>query len=255
MNAVLCEGLTIQLGDHVALRDLSFELEEENFLAIMGPNGAGKSTLIRAMLGLVPPGRGQLSVLGHPPGKSVLAEVGYVPQIKTLDRRFPAMPLELVVTGVRPTWPWRIGSEARGRALAAMSLAGIEHKIDTPINRLSGGELQRVYLARAFARQPRMVLLDEPATGMDRRGEADMYSLLEAYRREHRTTIVMITHDWEAARHHATHVLLLDRRMIGFGPPAKALDEENLRTAFGHVGHHHSMSIVGGEGHHHGHSH
>jgi zinc transport system ATP-binding protein len=243
MNAVECRHLGVQLGDHLALSGVSFDLAEGDFLAVIGPNGAGKSTLMKALLGLVEPTTGAATVLGRAPGRVPAREVGYIPQIKTLDRRFPAMPIELVATGMDSRWPWRMSRAARAEATEAMRLAGIDHKADTPVSRLSGGELQRVYLARAFVREPRLLLLDEPATGMDRRGEADMYSLLEGYRARHRTTVVMITHDWEAARHHATHVVLLAGDMIAFGPPAKVLTEENMRRAFGHVGHHHSMTI------------
>jgi zinc transport system ATP-binding protein len=113
------------------------------------------------------------------------------------------------------------------------------------LGRLSGGQLQRVYLARALVRRPRLLLLDEPATGVDRLGEVDLYRHLEAYQEETGATILMITHDWEAA-HHASHVLVLNRRVIGFGPPERALSEECLRQAFGHLGHEHALFLGGG---------
>lgn len=243
-NVLECEGVTAVLGDFVALRSISLRLPQEGFLAIIGPNGAGKSTFMKALMGLVPLAEGRIDVLGAPPGRQARSAVGYIPQIKTLDRHFPALPLELVLTGVRGSWPWRVRPEERDTALEAMRRAGIEHRARVPIGKLSGGELQRVYLARAFVRRPRLILLDEPATGMDRRGEADMYSLLEKYRAAHGATIIMITHDWEAARHHASHVMLIDRQLIGFGDPAEVLNEDNMRRAFGHVGHHHGMSII-----------
>lgn len=240
---VECHDASVTLGDFQALRGVGMTLDPGSFLAVMGPNGAGKSTYMKALMGLVSLSGGSISVLGKRPGHHVRREIGYIPQIKTLDRNFPALPMELVLTGLRGTWPWRISSRERDIAHEAMTLAGVEHRIGVPIGKLSGGELQRVYLARAFVREPRIVLLDEPATGMDRRGEADMYSLLEKYRSRHGATIIMITHDWEAAHHHATHVLLLDRGMIGFGTPGEVLVEDNMRRAFGHVGHHHTMTI------------
>lgn len=240
---VECRDVSVKLGDFKALHGLNMTLREESFLAVMGPNGAGKSTFMKALMGLVSLEGGTLSVLGREPGQHVRRELGYIPQIKTLDRNFPALPMELILTGLRGTWPWRVSKKEKETAHEAMEMAGVAHRKGVPLGKLSGGELQRVYLARAFVRQPRLILLDEPATGMDRRGEADMYSLLEKYRKAHHATIIMITHDWEAARHHATHVLLLDRIMIGFGTPGEVLVEDNMRRAFGHVGHHHSMTI------------
>jgi len=166
-----------------------------------------------------------------------------VPQFKTLDRSFPALSIELVASGLRRRWPFRLAAREREAARAALRRVRGEDLAYRRLSRLSGGELQRVYLARAFVRGPRMLLLDEPATGMDVLGEADMYRVLEQYQRDHRATVLMITHDWEAARHHATHVLILNRRVIGFGPPERALSDECLRRAFGHVGHPHGLSF------------
>ncbi len=243
MWALEAEGLSVTLGDHRALEGVSLRLPEGAFLAVVGPNGGGKTTFIQALLGLVPY-RGRLRVLGHPPEALDPRLVGYVPQLKAFDRSFPALALELVVTGLRRSWPLRISKGERALALAALSQVGAEALARRPLGRLSGGELQRVYLARAFVRRPRLLLLDEPATGVDRVGEVDLYHYLEAYQAETGATLVMVTHDWEAA-HHASHVLVLNRRPIGFGPPERALSEECLRKAFGHLGHAHGLYLGG----------
>lgn len=241
--AVSVKGLEVRLGRHVALTGLDFALPEGGFLAIVGPNGAGKSTLIRALLGVQAPQAGEVRLFGHPAGRNPGRQVGYIPQIKTLDRQFPALPLELVVSGIRGSWPWLIRRSERERAMEALRIVGMEQKMHTPIGQLSGGELQRIYLARSFVRHPHLLLLDEPATGMDALGEADMYRLLEGYRSRHQATIVMITHDWDVARHHASHVLLLNRRQVGFGSPSDVLVGDSLRHAYGHVGHSHPMTV------------
>ncbi|MFN3368991.1 MAG: ABC transporter ATP-binding protein, partial [Thermus sp.] len=93
--------------------------------------------------------------------------------------------------------------------------------------------------------RPKILLLDEPDTGVDRVGEVDLYRYLEAYQGESGATVLMITHDWEAA-HHASHVLVMNRRVVGFGPPERALSEECLRQAFGHLGHAHGLYVGGG---------
>lgn len=241
--AVEIEDLTVKYGDHVALEDISLQIPRGAFVAIVGPNGAGKSTLIKTILGLVRPASGKVLVLGEPLERLDPVRVGYVPQFKTLDRSFPALAEELVVSGLRRAWPGRITRGEREKALTALERVGAAHLAGRPVSRFSGGELQRVYLARAFVRQPELVVLDEPATGIDVLGEADMYRLLEGYQKQSGATLLMITHDWEAAYHHASHVIVLNRRLIGFGQPERALSERCLREAFGHVGHAHTVAL------------
>jgi len=242
-EAIRLEDVSVRYGGYRALEGVSLVVPTGAFVAVIGPNGAGKSTLLQVLLGLVRPSRGRVWLFGRPLDRVPPEWIGYVPQFKTLDRSFPALAIELVVSGVRRRWPGRILAHERESALAALARVRGEGLAEKPLARLSGGELQRVYLARALVRRPRLLLLDEPATGMDVLGEADMYRLLEAYRDETGATILMITHDWEAAYHHATRVLVLNRRVIGFGPPERALTDECLRRAFGHVGHEHALAF------------
>lgn len=247
--AVEVKGLTVRFGEHLALEGIDLSIPQGAFVAIIGPNGAGKSTLLKVLLGLVEPTRGEVRILGRPPKRLDPRRIGYVPQFKTLDRSFPALAEELVVSGLRRAWPARIAPQERERARSALARVGAAQLWGRSVNRFSGGELQRVYLARAFVRRPELVMLDEPATGIDVLGEADMYRLLEDYQRETGATLLMITHDWEAAFHHASHVIVLNRRLVGFGPPERTLSEQCLREAFGHVGHAHAVSFSFRENH------
>ncbi len=224
----------------MVLADVSFGLTAGCFLAIVGPNGAGKSTLVKVALGLVRPLRGRALLFGQPVG-TFPQRIGYVPQLKTFDRTFPATTLELVVSGLRRAWPARIRPAEHDIARDALSRVGAVHLDRRPLAKLSGGELQRVYLAHALVRQPDIVLLDEPATGVDFLAEHDLYDLLESYQRDTGATIVMVTHDLSAARFHADRVLVLNRRVHGFGLPEAVLTDECLRGAFGHVGHSHGL--------------
>ncbi|MFH1682079.1 MAG: ABC transporter ATP-binding protein [Candidatus Eisenbacteria bacterium] len=237
--AVEAEGLTVRRGEHPVLEDLTFSIPEGALLSIVGPNGAGKTTLFEVILGLVPPHRGSVRVLGEGPREIAAPRIAYVPQIKTLDRRFPAVAIELVLSGLLGRWPGPIGREDRRKAEAALRMVAAEPLARKPIDTLSGGEMQRVYLARCLAGEPRLILLDEPVTGIDAVGEQDFYSCLEEYRAEKNATLVIITHDWQVASYHSSHVLVLNRRVIGFGPPEEALTEETLRRAYGHLGHLH----------------
>ncbi|MCB1187257.1 metal ABC transporter ATP-binding protein [bacterium] len=241
------DSLTVRYGKLTALDSVSFALAGGEFLAVVGPNGSGKSSLLKCLLGLAPFQSGSISLLGHAPDELPSEKIGYVPQVKTLDLSFPASSCELVASGLRRRWPWKIGKQEHERAEAALRQVGIGHLSHRSLAALSGGELQRVYLARALARQPQLLVLDEPATGIDATAEQDMYDILERVNREQGVTIIMVTHDWLAARHHCSHALLLKSRMISFGTSPGALSDENMATAFGHSGHRHSP-----EGHSHG---
>lgn len=233
--------LDVHFGDHAVLEDISFEAGARDFVAVVGPNGAGKTTLLRVLLGLLEPDDGSAYVLGQHPSTVESSLVGYVPQVKRLDRTFPARAVDLVMTALQQRWPFRIPVKDRKRALRALERVGAEALADRPLSELSGGELQRVYLARSLAQEPRLILLDEPATGIDVAGASDLYDVLEEDQDERDTTIVMVTHDWNAAYHHATQVLLLDGRQVGYGHPKSVLTDEGLRDAFGHTGHAHAM--------------
>lgn len=231
--------MTVRYGRVEALSNISLDLEPGRTLAVVGPNGAGKSTLIKVALGLIRPDEGQAAVFGHPAG-SRADLIGYVPQLKTFDRSFPATALELVVSGLRRSWPARVLPRERELAAGALELSGAARLLDRRLAKLSGGELQRVYLARALVRRPQLVLLDEPATGVDFLAEHDLYDLLDRYQEQSGATVVMITHDLAAARWHTDVVAVLNRRLHAFAAPEEALADAVLRRAYGHHGHLHA---------------
>jgi zinc transport system ATP-binding protein len=241
--AVRIERLSVGFDGHTVLSDIDLEIPAGKFVAVVGPNGAGKSTFLRILLGLIKPDQGIIKLFGRDLNKVPADWIGYVPQVKTMDRSFPALAVELVLTGVLNAWPWGRNKTLRERAHRALKQVGAAHLENRPLAALSGGELQRICLARSIVREPRLVLLDEPATGIDSVGEADMYDLLEQYQERSEATILMITHDWHAATNHADLVLLLNQKQISFGPPREALSEYNLRRAFGHIGHNHKLKF------------
>lgn len=238
-TAVEVQHVSVSFGDFVALSDVSFSVPESAFLAIIGPNGAGKSTLLNVLLGLLPANQGSVSVLGRSPSALAGMRVAYVPQKKTFAQQFPATVMELVVSGMIGTWPWRVTKPQRELALAMLEKTGVRHLADQSVHRVSGGELQRAFLARSLANSPDLLILDEPAAGMDLKGEAAMYHILCDYQAESGATVVMITHDWEGARCHADLVLLLDRAVVDFGPSREVASEARLLSLFGHRGHVH----------------
>jgi zinc transport system ATP-binding protein len=244
MNALEIENLTVKFGEHHALEDINLFIKGGHFAAIVGPNGAGKSTLLKTILNLVRPSKGVIKIFGKSPEQISPDWFGYVPQVKTMDRSFPAIAAELVLSGISRGWPWKKRKNNLDKALHALERVGAAHLAKRPLSKLSGGELQRIYLARGIVREPRLIMLDEPATGIDAIGEEDFYKLLEIYQNETKSTIIMVTHDWHVAVHHADKVLLLNRKQVSFGNPKDALKEKNLRVAFGHIGHAHGLKFL-----------
>ncbi|MEM6429224.1 MAG: ABC transporter ATP-binding protein [Deinococcota bacterium] len=238
--AVDLQGVSVRFGHIHALEHVSLQLAQAEFLAVVGPNGAGKSTLMRVLLGLTPVSAGEVSVLAAPAGK-LPASIGYVPQLKTFDRRFPATVLELVASGHARRWLWRVSSARKDAAATALETVGAGHLLMRRLSELSGGEVQRVFLARALVREPKLVILDEPATGVDFLAEYDLYRLLERYQQTTSATVIMVTHDLSVARHHASQVAVINRRLLGFGEPENVLCETCLKEAYGHSGHAHGI--------------
>ncbi|MCX8104784.1 MAG: metal ABC transporter ATP-binding protein [Ignavibacterium album] len=243
MSVVEVKNLSLSYGDIKILENLNFSVPENSFVSIVGPNGAGKTTLMKILLGLIKDYSGEIKIFEKKPDEINPQMIGYVPQIKTMDRNFPALAIELVASGLLRKWPWSVGGKEKDNSLKALSLVKAEHLAYRPLAELSGGELQRVCLARSIVRNPKLVVLDEPATGIDAIGEADLYNLLEKYQQNSKATVLMITHDWHVAHHHSDFVLLLNRKQVSFGSPEDALSEVNLRTAFGHIGHEHKVKI------------
>ena len=233
MIAINSENLFLSLEENEVLSDITCQVHEGEFVAVLGPNGAGKSVFLKVLLGLLRPDSGKVTVLGCKPEKVPPEWIGYVPQVKTQDSSFPALAIELVATGLNHTWQRWLSSTAKETAMAALSEVGAAHLAERSISALSGGELQRVYLARSFVRKPKLVLLDEPVTGVDSVGETGFYRVLDEFRNKNKATIIMVTHDWEVAAHHACHVMVLNRHLISFGTPAEALCDDCLKRAYG----------------------
>jgi zinc transport system ATP-binding protein len=235
------KNIRMQFARYLALEDINLSIGKSEFVSIAGPNGGGKSTLLKVIIGLIKPTSGSIRIFGKSLDKNLAEKIGYVPQIKNIDRTFPALPIELVITGIKGSWPTFLKKKEVSLAEQALETVGAAYLKNRPISRLSGGELQRVFLARAIVRKPNLLILDEPISGIDRMGEDDMHKILDEYKKNNDVTIIMVTHDWEAAYHHSDKVLLLNRKQYSFDTPEKAFSEQNIRELFGHVGHSHDM--------------
>jgi ABC-type Mn2+/Zn2+ transport system ATPase subunit len=227
------QNVSIGYGDRTVLRDLSFAVPHGARVAVVGPNGAGKSTLFKAIVGLLPLQSGRVFVHGLPLGNHKDC-VAYVPQREEVDWRFPVTVSDVVMMGRYDRMGWIGGVSPSDREAVSRSLAqmGIAHLARQSIGDLSGGEQQRVFLARALAQEPHILLMDEPFTGVDVPTQESTLGLLDDLRAED-VTAMIATHDLAIAARKFDLILLLNHRLIAFGPPAEVMKHEHIAEAFG----------------------
>lgn len=213
MAYIMCEDLSLGYEGNVIVSDLNFAVGRGDYLCIVGENGAGKSTLMKTLLYLMEPIKGKISI-----GDGLLpGEIGYLPQQTVVQKDFPASPWEIVLSGTlskcgrRPFY----GNKERNLAEENMKKLGVWGLRRKCYPNLSGGQQQRVLLARALCATSRLLLLDEPVTGLDPKASADFYNLIETLNQEG-TCIIMISHDIQAVEY-GTHVLHMEKENTFFG--------------------------------------
>ncbi|MDD3125203.1 MAG: metal ABC transporter ATP-binding protein [Candidatus Kapabacteria bacterium] len=235
--ALEVKQISYKIAGNQILEDVAFAVEEGNYVSIVGPNGAGKTSLVKIILGLNANYTGEVKIFGQNPEALQPKNIGYVPQLKTSDRNFPATVRELVANGLRGEWAWKITKSEAETVEKILCDTGLEDFCDTQISALSGGELQRTFLARAFARRPKILILDEPATGIDMKAIDDIEEIIAKFRLENHTTVLTITHDRNTAFNLSDKVLMLNHRVYAYDVPAKAFTDEIIRGVFGNIGH------------------
>ena len=217
-------GLAVGYGGAPVVSGVSFALEAGERLALLGPNGGGKTTIMRAVLGELRPLAGTLRVA---------ASCGSVPQTERSRLDYPVSALEVATMGSLSRLPWwrRPGRADRAAALEALRRVGLEALAGETFGELSGGQRQRVLIARALVQDARVLLMDEPFTGLDRPAAERLEELIAALAGEGHG-IVIATHDLEQARRWDS-VLCVNRRQIAVGPPEQTLDREVLEATYG----------------------
>lgn len=222
---------------HTALRQASFQIPKGTVTALVGVNGAGKSTLFKAIMGFLPVARGEIRLLGLTVKEALRRNlVAYVPQSEEVDWSFPVLVEDVVMMGRfghmgflrRPRQADRDAVEA---ALRRVNMLDFRHR---QIGELSGGQKKRVFLARALAQDGRVILLDEPFTGVDVKTEDQIIALLRELRDEGRVMLVS-THNLGSVPEFCDRVVLVKGTVLGFGPTETTFTRENLEAAFGGV--------------------
>ena len=222
---------------HQAIRDVTFTLQGRTVCALVGVNGSGKSTLFNTIMGIIRPQTGAVRVNGLPVAQAMRQNgIAYVPQSENIDWHFPILVKDVVMLGRYG----HMGMLRRPRATdrdavaAALERLGIADLAERQIGALSGGQKKRVFLARALAQQSRIILLDEPFTGVDAKTEFAVMELLKTLRDEGYLMLVS-THNLGAVPQYCNEVVLINRELIAHGDIAEIYTVDNLERAFGSV--------------------
>lgn len=233
MAQITCKNLTLGYENRAIQENLNFSINAGDYLCIVGENGSGKSTLMKTLLHLQPPISGTIE-LGDGLHKN---EIGYLPQQTLVQRDFPASVKEIVLSGCQGRCGWRpfYNKEDKEIARKAMEKMMIQDFQDRCYRELSGGQQQRVLLARALCAAKKILLLDEPVSGLDPKVTAEMYQLIEDLNKKDEITIIMISHDIEAAVRYATHILHIGERCF-FGTKKQYLESSLGRHFTGQEG-------------------
>ncbi|MFQ5610618.1 MAG: metal ABC transporter ATP-binding protein [Anaerolineae bacterium] len=219
--------VTFGYGAEPVLEAINLHLHPGQFAALVGPSGAGKTSLLKLILGVLEPGRGEISL--H------TLRISYVPQLETVDWSFPVTVEQVVLMGRAGRgwsqfWPWP-GAEDKRHLRTVLAQLEIDHLARRHIRDLSGGQQQRVFLARALIAEPDLLVLDEPTTGVDTRTAENMLHLLAGLNRQG-MTILLTTHDLNLAAAHVPWVICLNRRVIAQGSPEKVFKVEILNETY-----------------------
>lgn len=219
--AITLKNVTVQLGGKTVLEDITLTIPRGEFWGVIGPNGGGKTTLLRTIIGTIKPQTGSVKVLGLPPKEAVRnGWVGYLPQ--RIKGMIPFSALDFVSL---------VGK--REEAERTLEMVKMSHKAHEPFEKLSGGEKQRILIASVLSRNPKVLLLDEPSTGVDSVAQDTFYNILKELK-DRGITIVMVSHDVGVIAQFVDNIACLNKRLKHSGDPRKALDCRLLEELYGH---------------------
>ena len=231
MALLTCENLSFSYEGRTVLQGVDFHVDAGDYLCIVGENGSGKSTLIKGLLGLKAPDGGRII---HAEGLRP-NEIGSLPQQTEMQRDFPASVREVVLSGCLNSMGrrFRYNDEDRNRAEMNMERMGIEELADESYQALSGGQQQRVLLARALCATKKLLLLDEPVTGLDPKATAEMYNIIKLINLCDDISVIMVSHDIHEAVRYATKILHLGHKQLFFGSAAEYRESAQARRFLG----------------------
>jgi zinc transport system ATP-binding protein len=230
MQVVEIDRLSYAYSDNLVLNNISFSIGEGDILGIIGPNGAGKTTLFSCMLGLLNDYTGTIKIFGEDiknKNSKIFESIGYIPQKKTIEQNFPATVEEIVSLGITIS-----GKISREKIASALETVDLLVQKDRRVGELSGGQQQRVLIAKAMVNNPKLLILDEPVTGIDHETQNRFYSLLKKLNHENRITIIWASHDLDAVNRLATSVACINRSMFFHGKTHEFFEDPDLLKAY-----------------------
>jgi ABC-type Mn2+/Zn2+ transport system ATPase subunit len=232
-KAIELRDLTVAYNRRPAIEDVTLSVPRRAMVGIVGPNGGGKSTLIKAVLGLVPKEGGEVEILGRRVDRRLRWLVGYVPQREDVNWNFPVSAFDVVMMGRVPSMKLLRRPTARDKELVweALRTVGMEKFADTRIGEFSGGQQQRIFLARALAQEAEVLLLDEPVSGVDAPSQHEIFDLLRGLQ-EAGKTVIVTTHDLSCVAERFDLALLLNRRLVAFGRPEEVFTSQLLNETY-----------------------
>ncbi len=253
-TAVSARGLWFGYDEVVVLEDIGLNVREGEIISIVGPNGSGKSTLLKVLMGLLRPSAGSVEIFGQPVARVFGSGLmGYLPQSSRHDELFPAGARDVVAMAryARKGLLERLDDNDRAQIDRALDDVGMRAEADKHFGSLSGGQKQRVLIARALAGEPKIVLLDEPSTGLDAVAQDSFYQLLVRLRDERGLTIIMVSHDIGTVATIVDRVACLKRKIHFHGNPRDGVPPDALAEVFGRniyvVKHDKNCETCGGE--------
>lgn len=234
-TAIAIQDLSAAYQGKTVLKTINLTIKSQKITGIIGPNGAGKSTFMKALLELIPASTGKVTFSGQPV-KSVRKKIAYVEQRSELDLSFPIDVLGVVLLGTYPSL--RIGQQPgkkeKERARQALKKVGMEDYAKRQISELSGGQLQRVFIARALAQGAEWIFLDEPFVGIDALSERKIFDILQELKNSGKT-ILIVHHDLHKVEEYFDEVVLLNKQLIASGPVQEVFTSKNLQLAYGEI--------------------
>ncbi len=235
MNAIEFRDVTLTLGGRVVLAGVSLKISAREFVGVLGPNGSGKTTLMRAVLGLLPPSRGSIRVLGHPAARGNPA-IGYMPQLRSAAAGSIRLSgwgfVAGVVDGHLLGMPF-LGKDARAEVDRVLDLVGAGELARRPLAELSGGEKQRLLLAQALIGRPRLLLLDEPLHSLDPRYQGEVVALVKSLQAELGIAVLFSSHELNPLLGSLDRVLYLGQGQAALGPVGKVITGPVLSRLYG----------------------
>ena len=222
MPLVSVQSLSYNYNSEMVLENVSFNVEEGDFLGIIGPNGAGKTTLFQCILGLLNTYSGRITILNEDvkKNKKIFTKIGYIPQKKSIDEKFPLTVEELVSLSLTRKASMNIVYEI----LKQVGLYNMKNKL---IGQLSGGQQQRVLIAKALVNKPIILMLDEPTNELDQKSQDDFYFLLKELNEKNKITIIWTSHDMNAVNKYANKVSCINKKMFFHGNKEEFFSNED----------------------------